>query len=76
MQYVLDDPETLHMLLLHVCALVLGGVPLLQQENFVLVLAGEIVVIPQAALLRSDGRKDAALHDAPQELLPAAGLAK
>ena len=73
---VLDGPQALHVLLLHVYALVLVGVPGLQQEDLVLILAGEIVVVPQAALLPANGRENALLHHTAQKFLPPSGLCK
>ena len=60
--------------LLHVDALMLLGLPLLDQQHHVLLLSGEVVVIADAAFLRPDGGQDALGHDVPDVVFPAAGL--
>ena len=57
-------------------ALVGLSLPLLHQQNFILLLGGEIVVVADAALLPADGIGNALHHDLTDEGLPAAGLGR
>ena len=62
--------------LLQMDALMGLRLPLLHQQDFVLLLGGEIVVVADTALLPADGIGNALHHDLTDEGLPAAGLGR